>query len=163
MPETKVAEISHRVNENVVFAVEKSGPRVLVQRLDIILRRRGGRAALVRAYARVVGARVDALDVEHRSTCRLRRRLRRNDMSLNEVIRSRIRPEVVMCLRLRVLEGARTDQERAQNTAVVRVGDQSVLVVVAIGVRHQVINYAGQLLLVESDSDPQIPSVVFDN
>lgn len=74
------------MHKDVVLAIQQSRTRILVQRLDVILSSRCWRIALVRVDAGIIGARVVALDVQHRTTRCLRRSLRWNNVSLDEFV-----------------------------------------------------------------------------
>lgn len=68
-----------------------------------------------------------------------------------------------MVLRLvaRVIQSARSNQKRTENGSVVGIGDERILVVIAIGICHEMINNSRQLFLVERNSNPKISENIF--
>lgn len=64
-----------------------------------------------------------------------------------QLVSGRICPEVFHALSPGIVQSARTHQERAQYRTIIRIGYESVLVVVLGGVVHQVVDNLRQLLI----------------
>ena len=143
-----------RLHQHVVLAVQQGGLVVLVQRLHV-----------------VPGADVQSVDAERPGSpaaaeletgsagwgCAWRAVRRGGDAGpLYQLVGRRVGPEVVDRLHTGVLERAGPDQQRAQDGAVVRVGDQRLPLVVLAAVLHQVVDDVGQLLFEERLPQPEV-------
>lgn len=150
------------MDHDIIFTKQQSCAWILMERFDVIFCSRSWRVvALVWAYPRIVGTCMDSFDVEHRPSRRLRSGLRRNYVPLNQLVRWRVRPEMILRFSAWIVERTRTNQQWRQNRSVVRVSHQGLLVVISICVRNKMIDYSSQPLLIQSNANPQVSGKYF--